>query len=170
MIDPGFPGFSGIHDTQSAAITAAVENKTMRGCASSVYIVDESAFLPQPSAQVVEVEPVPDSWYEEQAKIEQEIRAQKEATINTLIEQVKEMLPAGIGHIQVAMAILSKAMKEDPSYAWSWHCNLAMPIYDQGVSHSTANLAAARLMEHIFNADTMTQVQSDQDAARRAEG
>lgn len=46
-------------------------------------------------------------------------------------------------------------MRDDPEYAWSWHCNLAMPIMDStGVSHEAANKAAARLMQHLFAIDT----------------
>ena len=50
---------------------------------------------------------------------------------------------------------LAQALKEDADYAWSWHCNLAMPIMDStGVSHRVANEAAARLMQHLFGIDT----------------
>lgn len=52
-----------------------------------------------------------------------------------------------------AFDILKRAILADPGYAWSWHCNFAMPIYDSGVDHEIANKAAARLMEHIFQAD-----------------
>lgn len=48
-------------------------------------------------------------------------------------------------------------MRDDPEYAWSWHCNLAMPIKDStGISHEAANKAAAHLMQHLFAIDTST--------------
>lgn len=54
---------------------------------------------------------------------------------------------SGAGSIGAAFDTLKTAMKEDPGYAWSWHCNLAMPIMDAiGVSHADANKAAALLM------------------------
>lgn len=49
---------------------------------------------------------------------------------------------------------LTKAMRDDPSYALSWQCNIAMPIYD-GVngklSHAEANAIADTLMKHLFD-------------------
>jgi len=52
-----------------------------------------------------------------------------------------------------AFDTLKAAMQADLSYAWSWHCNIAMPIFDQGVPHRQSNEAAARIMEHIFGVD-----------------
>jgi hypothetical protein len=49
---------------------------------------------------------------------------------------------------------LMTAMREDPEYAWSWFCNLAMPIQDAiGVTHEQANIAAAHLMSFLFDRD-----------------
>jgi hypothetical protein len=46
------------------------------------------------------------------------------------------------------------ALKADPDLAWSWHCNLAMPIMDRvKCSHTAANEAAADLMRHLFHID-----------------
>ena len=54
-----------------------------------------------------------------------------------------------------AMQSLTAALKADPEYVWAWHCNLAMPIMDNAkVSHRVANIAAARLMQHLFGIDT----------------
>lgn len=50
-----------------------------------------------------------------------------------------------------AMASLSEAMLEDPSYAWSWHCNLACCAMDEGLDHESANRAAERFMARAFN-------------------
>jgi hypothetical protein len=53
-----------------------------------------------------------------------------------------------------AMQQLTAALQADPDYAWSWHCNLAMPVMDAtGVTHRTANEAGARLMRHLFDID-----------------
>ncbi len=56
--------------------------------------------------------------------------------------------------ISQALDVLSNAMKNDSDYAWSWHCNVAMNVYDEGVDHVTANKAAARLMQGMFGVDT----------------
>ena len=53
-----------------------------------------------------------------------------------------------------AMRDLTARLQEDPGYAWSWQCNLAVPIMDvTGVSHEQANQAAAHLMQHLFDID-----------------
>ena len=53
-----------------------------------------------------------------------------------------------------AMQQLTAALQADPDYAWSWHCNLAMPVMDvTGVTHRVANEAGARLMRHLFDID-----------------
>jgi hypothetical protein len=45
------------------------------------------------------------------------------------------------------------AFKNDPNYAWSWHCNLAMMMVDEGVSHRAANYRAATFMKDAFEFD-----------------
>lgn len=53
-----------------------------------------------------------------------------------------------------ALRQLTAALQADPDYAWSWHCNLAMPVMDAtGVTHRVANEAGARLMRHLFDID-----------------
>lgn len=49
-----------------------------------------------------------------------------------------------------AVRHLMRVMAEDRDYAWSWHCNLAMPMSDAGVPIQKANEIAERLMRHIF--------------------
>ncbi len=52
---------------------------------------------------------------------------------------------------------LREAMKKDPDYAHSWHCNIAMPLMDASkgmISHSDANRYAAVLMKHLFGVET----------------
>ena len=59
--------------------------------------------------------------------------------------------------IKQAWDTLSKAMRDDPEYAWAWHCNLAMPILDAtGVPHELANQAGAHLMQHLWGCDITT--------------
>jgi hypothetical protein len=50
---------------------------------------------------------------------------------------------------------LARQMRSDEGYAWSWHCNLAMAAYDEGLEHHAANRAAARFMDSAFNINTM---------------
>jgi hypothetical protein len=53
-----------------------------------------------------------------------------------------------------AMDTLKKAMKEDPGYAWSWHCNVAMASIDNGMDPAAANRAASRFMSWAFGVET----------------
>lgn len=70
--------------------------------------------------------------------------------------------------IKGAWHILTMAMITDPDWAWSVHCNLAMPIMDTlNCSHIEANNAAAILMKHIFNYD-VTQLREFKDIIRRS--
>jgi len=59
-----------------------------------------------------------------------------------------------MSNVSKAFHALKKALTEDADYAWSWHCNFAMPIHDAGVDAKLANECAARLMQHIFSIDT----------------
>jgi hypothetical protein len=52
-----------------------------------------------------------------------------------------------------AFAVLRQAMHDDPEYAWSWHCNIAMASVDEGRTHFQANRAAARFMQNCFGID-----------------
>lgn len=45
-----------------------------------------------------------------------------------------------------AMKVVIDAMRSDPDYAWSWHCNVAMAFFDAGGDHYIANQGAARFM------------------------
>src|SRR5574343_1152578 len=51
------------------------------------------------------------------------------------------------------MQKLTEEIQSDDDYAWSWHCNIAMPIYDEGQTHEAANKAAARVMSCLFSVD-----------------
>jgi len=52
-----------------------------------------------------------------------------------------------------AMETLKQAFKDDPEYAWAWHCNLAMAAYDEGLPKPAANRSAARFMSIAFDID-----------------
>jgi len=53
-----------------------------------------------------------------------------------------------------ALKILSDIMKRDPDYAWAWHCNLAISLYDEAERDlPMCNRAAARFMRLAFNID-----------------
>ena len=58
--------------------------------------------------------------------------------------------------IKKAVDTLKEVMHQDPNYAWSWQCNLAMCAYDEGVSHAAANRAAARFISLLFDIDMTT--------------
>ena len=53
-----------------------------------------------------------------------------------------------------AMTHLSQAMKDDPSYAWSWHCNIACLLLDEGIAHNRANDRASGFMKLAFGVET----------------
>ena len=57
-------------------------------------------------------------------------------------------------HVPESMATVSKAIRNDPDYAWSWHCNIAMAAMDEGVDHLTANKLAARFLMILTGVDT----------------
>lgn len=53
-----------------------------------------------------------------------------------------------------SMKQLISTMQQDRGYAWSWQCNIAMAILDSGgCTHRQANLAAARVMQRVFDVD-----------------
>ena len=56
--------------------------------------------------------------------------------------------------IKTAFGALKKAMKKDPDYAWSWHCNIACSVMDAGATHKVANDGAGRFMKLCFDVDT----------------
>lgn len=60
--------------------------------------------------------------------------------------------PAPTG-VPAAMQIVTDAMRADPEYAWSWHCNVAMAFVDAGGDAYTANQGAARFMRILANVE-----------------
>lgn len=65
--------------------------------------------------------------------------------------------------IKHALATLSKAMQDDPEYAWGWQCNLAMMAVDAGAKHKEANIRAADLIKHVFKISTHEMVKQRLD-------
>ena len=63
-----------------------------------------------------------------------------------------------------ALNIIRSAMRDDPHYAWTWHCNVAVSMMDEGAPHDAANAAAARFMRLAFDVDTAKAPQSAGDA------
>ena len=57
-------------------------------------------------------------------------------------------------HVPESMATVSKAIRNDPDYAWSWHCNIAVAAMDEGVDCMTANKLAARFLMVLTGVDT----------------
>lgn len=71
----------------------------------------------------------------------------------------REPLTPGIA--APALAELSMAMQNDEGYAWTWHCNVACAMMDEGAPHGAANAAAARFMRAAFGVDTTKAPGSD---------
>ena len=72
-----------------------------------------------------------------------------------------------------AMRVVTDAMRSDPEYAWSWHCNVAMAFVDEGGDRAMANHAAARFMRLLANVDPaheLPAMQAQQPAAAVPEG
>lgn len=63
--------------------------------------------------------------------------------------------------IEKCLKELSKAIKNDPSYAWAWQSNLAMMAVDAGAPHKEANIRAADLMRHLFGVEMMPVLQKE---------
>lgn len=55
---------------------------------------------------------------------------------------------------ELGLAELSTALKDDPGFAWSWHCNVAMCVMDEGGDYAMANKAASRFMKLAFDVET----------------
>lgn len=83
--------------------------------------------------------------------------------VSTVKAASKIMTPATLDLEQVFDSPTSKgfnlvkdALQNDPGYAWSWHCNIAMAVCDSGVSHALSNKAAACFMQRCFDVDTLS--------------
>lgn len=49
---------------------------------------------------------------------------------------------------------LAARIRQDPGYAWAWHCCVVGSAMDEGIDHEAANRIASRLMRMMFNAET----------------
>ncbi len=56
-------------------------------------------------------------------------------------------------NIPQAMKNLAEAIQNDPDYAWSWLCNIAVSAQDEGIEYSASNRSAARFMQTAFAID-----------------
>ena len=96
--------------------------------------VQHSPFINGVPPAIVEVDPVPPEWYEEQERISQQERAAELAKVQAQVTAMNEACQtAGVNPIAVAFRALANAMQSDPGYAWSWHCNIAMAAFDEGL-------------------------------------
>lgn len=79
------------------------------------------------------------------------------ADIDRMEAQHRALFTAGQVDVPVALHALKTALAADPDFAWSWQCNIAMPIKDRlRCSHGEANKTAADLMRHLFDIDITT--------------
>lgn len=53
-----------------------------------------------------------------------------------------------------AVKKLCDALRNDLDYSWSWHCNIAMMMFDAGCPHDAANEGAARFIQLLSGVDT----------------
>lgn len=51
-------------------------------------------------------------------------------------------------------AELAALIRQDPEYAWTWHCVVSCAAMDEGVDHDIANQIASRAMYAMFGAQT----------------
>lgn len=90
------------------------------------------------------------------SNIDGEVFVQKLESSDTLITyknpvnlEVSEEPPIIAG----AFALLQADIQKSTSYAWSWHCNLAMAVVDAGGSHELGNKASASFLQRTFSVD-----------------
>ena len=72
--------------------------------------------------------------------------------------------PTKMQYASPPMLALREEFEKDPAYAWSWHCNIAMAMYDEfpdsfwvpdrSEQHKICNKAAARFMKLAFDVET----------------
>ena len=64
-----------------------------------------------------------------------------------------------------AIEVLSKAMNDDPSYAWSWFSSLAMAYADAGEDKEIGEAAAKDFLGMCFDvdADRLLEIAEDED-------
>lgn len=68
--------------------------------------------------------------------------------------QMQPVMPEPRRPVPMALDIMRAAFAEDPHFAWTWHCNVACAVMDEGAPQDSANAAAARFMKAAFGVDT----------------
>lgn len=64
--------------------------------------------------------------------------------------------------IKNELDVIKKSMKEDSELAWTWHCNIAMAVYDTLPQENyrekgiIANNASALVMRRLFDVEITT--------------
>lgn len=71
------------------------------------------------------------------------------------IKRTKEIWTNSCDEPKDSIDTLIKHLKSDDDLAWSWHCNIAMPVFDTFYSElpKLSNDAAARVMRNLFDVD-----------------
>lgn len=72
---------------------------------------------------------------------------------SNLRELVAARIAAGTG-FAAEVNVLTEALRQDPEYAWSWHCNVAVAAQDAGMDYAASQLAAAKFLQLLANVDT----------------
>lgn len=67
-------------------------------------------------------------------------------------------------YVSDAAQTIINAMRADPEYAWSWHCNIAMAFFDAGGDPYTANHGAAKFMRMLADVEPSHELPAPQAA------
>lgn len=84
------------------------------------------------------------------------IQAQSEFDSSAAVDVAKRLSAQVRAHflgrndVATALDVLRDRLKNDPDYAWSWHCKIAMATVDEGGDHAAANRGAARFLGLLF--------------------
>lgn len=65
-----------------------------------------------------------------------------------------EILEIPYKGVPSALNKLKETMQDDAEYAWGWHCNIAVAMQDDGISHKLSNKITTRIMKTLFEVDT----------------
>lgn len=55
--------------------------------------------------------------------------------------------------VPAAISTVCAALRDDPEYAWAWHCNITMSAVDAGAAHSAASEGSARFLQTLASTD-----------------
>ena len=93
---------------------------------------------------------IPDTPYDEETMIQ---------------EYVEERILKGKA-VNKEMAIVKAMIAMDPSYAWSWHCNLVMSFVDEGCPKAVAMMGSARFLSILAQIDIKKDVRFIEEYSR----